>query len=876
MNIPRELWLQIDPLLTDALEMDGDARESWLRGLDQSHPQLTPVLRKLLTAHDRAQRSQELETVPKLAPLPPPSSEFSAGARVGPFELMRSIGRGGMGEVWLARQADGRVERDVALKLPTIYSQSEVWRERFRRERDILAKLAHPNIARLFDAGVSEVNAADGLHGQPYLAMEFVEGESLTAFVAARKSSIDERLSLFRQILSAVAHAHRHLVVHRDLKPANILIDKDGQVKLLDFGVAKLIDDGTAAGVAVDLTQLGGRVMTLRYAAPEQVSDGIISTATDTYALGVVLHELLTGLSPYRAAREGKAFTEASLLGEETAVPSSLALTDDAATERRLASSKLLSRHIAGDLDAIILKAMRRNPADRYASVEQFDEDILRHLEKQPVRAREGTWRYLAGRFAARHKLPIAATAAILLTILAGLAMVEQQRRVAVAEKARAERHFNSVRKLANSFMFDVHGEIENLAGALKARQTLVATALQYLDSLADEARNDPALALEVAIAYRKLAEIKGDGRAAHLGEVSSARRNAERAAALLDTVEAREPDNILMLRERRVLALLIGRQKLESGDASGVRETERATAIAEKIARLAGAAVEDRRNLGSTLAEYGGILAVVKDDHTAAAAQLVRAVEYLEALVGENTADLLSRASLAYAYERAAMGAEVSGEAAQLPRAIGLLEKSIATTETLVRDDSANLLHAQKLVTRNNNAARVKLKSGDRNGARNNAAAALAQVEYLLAVDPGNVSNATMRAGVLAMASDIEFRAGRYEASIRFARESIAADARLPAETRAGLIVRENVAGAMTSLGTSNCALAAHAPQQIPQSDKLRNEARGMLTQARAFKQELVDRKIDAREAAKAIEEIDAELKKCAAPAARLASRAG
>ncbi|MEQ1519478.1 MAG: serine/threonine-protein kinase, partial [Usitatibacteraceae bacterium] len=369
MNISRELWQQLDPLLTDALEMDEGARAQWLQNIDHTHPQLSPALRRILDAHGRAERFGELETVPKLAPAPPRSSGYAIGTRVGSFALLRMLGRGGMGEVWLANQVDGRIEREVALKLPTVYLHSEVWRERFSRERDILAKLAHPNIARLFDAGVSD---EEGSRGQPYLAMECIEGESLTDFAALHKLSISARLKLFRQILAAVAHAHRHLVVHRDLKPANILIDKSGQVKLLDFGIAKLLVDGTESNATADLTQLGSRVMTLRYAAPEQVSDGAISTATDTYALGVILHELMTGLSPYRAVRESRALTEAALLNEETSVPSTLSMHDDAAVERKCASTKILSRQIAGDLDAIILKAMRRHSAERDASIEQF------------------------------------------------------------------------------------------------------------------------------------------------------------------------------------------------------------------------------------------------------------------------------------------------------------------------------------------------------------------------------------------------------------------------------------------------------------------------------------------------------------------------
>jgi serine/threonine-protein kinase len=307
LKLSRELWVEVEPLLTAALDMDPAAREAWLAGVDRSHPEAAPILRRMVANHERAQRSNELETVPRLAPTPGWSSAHTAGMRIGPFELVRPLGRGGMGEVWLARQADGRVARDVALKLPALHQQGDTWRERFRRERDILARLEHRHIARLYDAGLTDA-------GQPWLAMEYVEGMSLSAQLASRPHDMAERLGLFRQVLAAVAHAHRHLVVHRDLKPANILVDAAGQVKLLDFGIAKLVDDATLPDASAELTRQGGRVMTLRYAAPEQVSGDSITTATDIYALGVILHETTTGLAPYRAVREGRAFTDAMLL----------------------------------------------------------------------------------------------------------------------------------------------------------------------------------------------------------------------------------------------------------------------------------------------------------------------------------------------------------------------------------------------------------------------------------------------------------------------------------------------------------------------------------------------------------------------------------
>ncbi len=247
-------------------------------------------------------------------------------------------------------------------------------------------------------------------------------------------------------MLAAVAHAHRHLVVHRDLKPGNVLVDGAGVVKLLDFGIAKLVEKGADADASGELTRLGGRMMTMRYAAPEQVAAEPITTATDIYALGVMLHELVTGLSPYRAVREGGTLTEAMLLEGQPAIPPRLTLT--------------------ADLHAIVLKAMRRDPGQRYASVELLDADITAYLQRRPVKARAGTWRYLAGRFAVRHKLPLAMASAVVVALVAGLVVAEGERRKAVAEKARAERHFASVRKLANTFIFEVHGKI----GTCRAR----------------------------------------------------------------------------------------------------------------------------------------------------------------------------------------------------------------------------------------------------------------------------------------------------------------------------------------------------------------------------------------------------------------------
>ena len=842
MKLSAELWREVEPLLSHALELGPDERGEWLERVEGTHPQAAPMLRRMLATHERAERARELETATLVASAALRHHMHAAGQAIGPFLLISPLGRGGMGEVWLARHADGHLERNVALKLPASHQQGEVARERFRRERDILARLEHPHIARLYDAGVTP-------QGQPWLAMELVEGVPIAQ--AARDLPLPGRLALFRQVLSAVALAHRHLVVHRDLKPANILVDASGQVKLLDFGIAKLIEAELAGD---DLTRAGGRVMTLRYAAPEQVTSGEITTATDVYSLGVVLHELLAGVSPYRAVREGRPFTELDLLREEPGAPS------------RLGLPRPLARALEGDLDAIVLKAMRPEARERYASVEQLDADIAAHLGRRPVAARRGTWRYRAGRFALRHKLPIAAAAALLATLVAGTAMVERERRAALAEKARAERHFASVRELANTFIFDVHGEIEPLAGSVQARRTLVATATRYLDALAGESRGDPALSVELAGAYRRLAEISGDARGAHLGDPAAARRHARRAAELLDAARAVSPAELALLRERRVVGLLLGRLRLEGGDNGGVEDTAFAARIAEEAAGMAGATVNDRRDMGATLAEYGGILAVVRDDHAAAAAYLARAVEALEAVVREQPADVPSRASLAYAYERTAAVAEATGRPDELPRAVEMLEKSIAATESVVRDEPLRVFHAQKLGVRYNNSARVRLKAGDVQGARRRAEGAVLLVERLARADAANVSLATMRVATLAMWSHVEMAAGRHARAIELARASIAAHAGLPAEVRASLIVRDSVDDARRSLAASSCALAAQAGA-APRAAQMRREAHALFAESRAFKEELVARGIDARDAAAALREIEAQLARCPRP---------
>jgi serine/threonine protein kinase len=834
VKLSRELWLQVEPLLTAALGMEAGPRASWLAQLDATLPEVAPALRRMLEVHDRAERSRELETVPKLAPAPDWGNIHAPGERIGPFELLRTLGRGGMGEVWLARQADGRVERDVALKLPAIHQQGEVWRERFRRERDILAKLEHPHIAHLYDAGVTQT-------GQPWLAMEYVEGLSLSEHVAANSLSIPARLALFRQVLAAVAHAHRHLVVHRDLKPANILIDASGQVKLLDFGIAKLVDDGTAADAAGELTRIGGRVMTLRYAAPEQVAAGFITTATDIFSLGVILHELVTGLAPYRAVRDGKPLTDVMLLQEQTAVPSRLDLTAAAARGCGLASAKALARLVSGDLDAIVLKAMRRDPADRYASVELLDEDILAHLEKRPVKARAGTWRYLAGRFAARHKLPLALSAAALVMLATSVVTIEHERRLAVAEKARAEKHFASVRKLANAFIFDVHGKIEKLAGSLEAREMLVKTSLEYLDSLSGEAGGDPALLFELAAAYRKIGNIQGEAGAANTGNLTAAIGNYEKAKELFVTLERLKPDDITTLREHRKLSYALARGDFTLGNPRWQAEIADTVRLAERMATLPGATPNDRALFAATLAEKAHLTSLITGRTPEIEATMDRAIGMLEAQIREAPGQVDLREFLASVYTRAGKMRAHTGRTAQsIPVAIDNLRKARAIAGEL-RAEFPDDATKQTIELENISLlATVLVVAGDYREADRAIGEALAINMGLLAQDPKDATLIVDHMKFLIVAANVAVHLGDNARAIRLGRGALAHGERLPAQARMSRDGQNGIAEAKVYIGYALLAEAGKGSLDRGVRLAMLREARSLLAAGVAYLAEM------------------------------------
>ena len=454
------------------------------------------------------------------------STRGPEAAYCGPYRLVRLLGSGGMGSVYLAERTDGEIQQKVAVKLLRADSHRPAWRDRFLRERQLLASLNHPSIVHVMDAGHTDA-------GQPYLVMEYVDGVPIDFYCAAIE--LRERLALFLGVCDGVAHAHRRLIIHRDLKPSNILVDRSGWPKLLDFGIAKLLDE------AGDPTQTVERLLTPGYASPEQLRGTPQTTATDVYSLGAVLYKLLTGRSPH-----------------ESNTQTSQAL-EVAAGTRKIPAPSRLNPNLPTDIDYILQRALRHEPEERYASVEAFAGDIRAMLDSRPVEARSGNAWYRARKLLRRYWVPVVAAALVIVSLSAGLY-------VANRERAIAQRRFVDVRQLANK-LFDIDAQVRQLPAGTKTRQLIVDTSLEYLRRLTADVGSDPELSLEIGNAYLHVARVQGVPIAPNLGQMDQAERNLGIAGGFIRSVLASQPGNrTAMLRsaqiahDRMILARFNGR----------------------------------------------------------------------------------------------------------------------------------------------------------------------------------------------------------------------------------------------------------------------------------------------------------------------------
>ena len=592
-SVIQERWQEIKEKLVAALDLEPAGRRAYLDRVAGADSELRRELESLLAAHEKAGanflNTPAAQAISELRALD--LSELLNGRRIGPYQIVGPIGAGGMGEVFRAVRVD-EYQKEVAIKLVRAGQDSGFVVSRFKNERQILASLDHPNIARLLDGG----STADGV---PYFAMELIEGQPIDEYCDSKGLATAERLTLFLQVCAAVQYAHQRLIIHRDIKPSNILVTSDGAPKLLDFGIAKILDTEAISG-QFEPTLTVFRALTPGYASPEQVKGEPITTASDVYSLGVVLYELLTGRHPYRRSestpqeitravcevepeRPSTAVKRRPVAEERGESQSATALPDTARNSREKLSNKL-----RGDLDNIVLMALRKQPERRYASVEQFAEDVRRHLESLPVLARKDTVSYRTSKFITRHWAGVAGAIIVAVTVLAGLAITLREAQIARGQQARAEARFNDVRALANSLMFDVHDSIQYLPGSTPARKLLVVRAQRYLNSLAGDAASDASLQRELATAYEKLGTVQGNPFGANLGDTQGALDSYAKALAIRELLWKANPngidDEVALARSERLIAAILANR----GDHSSIPKLQHALATAEQALQIA------------------------------------------------------------------------------------------------------------------------------------------------------------------------------------------------------------------------------------------------------------------------------------------------
>jgi serine/threonine protein kinase len=759
-----EEWQKVRPILESALELDPSSRLTFLNSAC-ADASLRREVESLIAAHEQA-GTNVLEPV-SVGQLHDEEARFRLlpGKRVGPYEILEEIALGGMGAVYRAIRADGQYKQQVALKIVRSELGAELTATRFRNEQQILASLDHPNIGRILDGGTT----TDGL---PYFVMEFIDGLSITDFCDHNKLTIDERLKIFRTVCSAVHYAHQHLVIHRDIKPSNILITPNGVPKLLDFGIAKILDPNLLAeNVAVTLAGLW--IMTPEYASPEQLRGEAITTATDVYSLAMVLYELLTGHRAHRFPSYLPHEIARAILETDPEKPSTAIrrteiaeqgkekgpITPELVSSFRGDSPEKLHQRLSGDLDNIVLKAIRKEPRERYSSADQLSEDIRRHLEHLPVLARKSTLAYRCRKYVLRHKVGVAAATLGLLSLLAGIFLIVREARIARLNQLRAERRFNDVRKLSNSLIFEIHDSIQNLPGATPSRKLLLDRALQYLDSLAKESAGDYSLQRELAAAYQRIGQLQGNALDSNLGQTEAAIASLQKAEAICESVGKANPSNLsdqlTLAASQRMVASILG----NSGKPEAREHTEKAIAIAERLLKV------DRSNSQALLAKASG-------------------------------------------YEQLAYFQDAAGDAAG---SLQSLRNALAVDEDFWKADSRNRALQEKVAVLRVRIGNLLPELGSRDEALRINRSGLDLFESL-SNDQSDMRNRRRLAVALAFRGQIQMVDGNAQEALTNFRRSLAMEQELEKIDPQNTLFRLDVAGVTASVGRALAGLGKHA----------------------------------------------------------------
>ena len=719
-----ERWRQIESLFLQAVERPDSERQRFIDEACRGDDDLQRELVSMLACDDPASLIK-LTSIAGEHILDRDGDDGAtaemAGRRIGAYRVVRLLGHGGMGSVYLAVR-DDHYEKEVAIKLLKRGMDTDSLLSRFRQERQILANLEHPFIARLLDGGATEA-------GLPYFVMEYVDGLPITKYCNHHNLDLGQRLRLFRLVCEAVQYAHQNLVVHRDLKPGNILITKERIPKLLDFGIAKLIRPELPPDVAT-ITRSGQRLMTPDYASPEQVMGLPVNTSSDIYSLGAVLYELLTGQRAHRFTSDSLAEMERVIRDLEPEKPSLVVNRASPDTPRL---QKLRRRQLSGDLDNVVLAALRKEPQRRYSSAAEFSEDIRRHMDGMPVMAREDRIGYRWGKFVRRNKLAVVAAAMVIVGLIGGIVATTLQAR-------RAERRFQLVREMATTLVVDLNGQMERLPGSTAVRASMIHTVVRYLDGLGRDEGGDPALDLEIADAYCRVAGVEGHPFRQNLGQTGSALAHYRRALEMYERLSH------LPKTRARALEAMIG-CLIEAGDVEA-----RTGNSQEAAARLEKAAAIEREFSGGNGMELSPGTRVyvyfrLGDAQTRRGATQAALTHYRKALELSRSAaatdwSLEARSTLRAAHSRLAGAQLESGDLysarENLEIALRAAQESVRQPDTIVNERSALLGAYHLLGDVLGNPHDLNL--GDRSGALSNYRKAMEIGEELVAADRQDV----------------------------------------------------------------------------------------------------------------------------------------
>lgn len=875
-----ETWKQLKTIFHAARELAPVERASYLATVCDGDTELRAQVEKLLAANDDPEAflvSPALVCAADVSEID--QAEVRAGEAIGPYQIVRELGRGGMGTVFLAVRADD-YRKEVALKLINRGMNTDLILRRFMMERQILANLEHPNVARLLEGG----STGDGL---PYFVMEYIEGHPIIEYCDSHDVTNRERLELFRQVCSALQYAHQNLVVHRDIKPSNILVTSEGVPKLLDFGIAKLLSPGWDAETT-EATASMLRLMTPEYASPEQLRGVSITTASDVYSLGVVLYELLSGQHPYRLESRRLEDVAEVILRDEPEKPSAVGIRYEAEgsknktdeneqrTTNRTVSGKASPKSeirnpksLRGDLDNIILRALRKEPERRYSSVQEFSEDIRRHLEGLPVTATPDTFGYRARKFVQRHKAGALAAAIVIVTLLTATVVTAWQARVARRERAKAEQRFNDVRKLANSMVFEIHDSILNLPGSTPSRELLVKRALEYLDKLASEAGQDHSLQLELAAAYDKVGNIQGGLFTSNLGQRNEAGVSYRKALAIREALVAQEPKNVLFRRWLTTSYAKLGHMLQVEGDLPGALEYHRkALGVCKQNEADSPNDPKILSDLALCYAQFGHMQGL--NGRTEDALESTRkSVVIMEELAAADPNNNKTQDNLSYCYDTVAE--VLASSTPDHAEALVLYRKIYKRTETRLAAEPSNTKLRRAHAVSHYNVALVSAKLGDTKTALDSSRQSLAMFVDMLSKDPQNAEFIQVVATVQTTVCEMMIKTGDAAEAIKLLNQSLLTLEKSFAASPSDAIAHFRVGNVKQALGQGYAVLASDDKTSTQKRLAHWREARSWFQKSQEIYKALREAgKITGEDGAR-LDIVTEEIAKCDAAIARL-----